>query len=218
LGNGHHVRIEGNVIANNGLRADNEKSNLEHGIYATGTDFTIVNNVIHSNRAYGIQVAGYPYSPERHAGPEFADARNWLISHNTIAFQRNRAGIVIWQSDATDCVIQNNILYQNAVTLSPGSCSGIDFVAAGGGHVIRHNLFHAPDRTSISRRSGGNTVSDNLEQDPLFVAPERFDFRLRRGSPAIDAGTPQHPVATDREGKRRPRERGYDVGAHEYRE
>ena len=40
LGNGHHVRIEGNIIARNGFKADNEKSNLEHGIYCTGTDFT----------------------------------------------------------------------------------------------------------------------------------------------------------------------------------
>jgi Right handed beta helix region/Protein of unknown function (DUF1565) len=216
LGNGHHVLIEGNLIARNGLRADNEKSNLEHGIYATGTYFTIVNNVIHSNRAYGIQVAGYPYKAESHAGPEFADARHWLISHNTIAFERNRAGIVVWQPHATDCVIQNNIFYQNAVTLGPGSCQGVDFVAAGGGHVIRHNLFYAPDRTSISRR-GDNRVSDNLEQDPLFVAPERFDFRLRKGSPAIDAGTSQDAVATDREGIHRPQGAGFDIGAYEYR-
>ena len=73
LGNGHHVRIEGNVIAHNGFKPDNEKSNLEHGIYATGTDFEIVNNVIRSNRAYGIQVAAYPFKPDSHAGPEFAD-------------------------------------------------------------------------------------------------------------------------------------------------
>lgn len=75
LGNGHHVRIEGNVIAHNGFKPDNEKSNLEHGIYATGTDFEILNNVIHSNRAYGIQVAGYPFKPDSHAGPEFASGR-----------------------------------------------------------------------------------------------------------------------------------------------
>src|SRR5262249_21320401 len=34
LGNGHHVRIEGNVIAHNGFKPDNQKSNKEHGIYA----------------------------------------------------------------------------------------------------------------------------------------------------------------------------------------
>ena len=75
LGNGHHVRIEGNTIVRNGFKADNERSNLEHGIYCTGTDFSIVNNVIHSNKAYGIQVAGYPHKPDDQPGVEFGGAR-----------------------------------------------------------------------------------------------------------------------------------------------
>jgi hypothetical protein len=218
LGNGHHVRIEGNIIARNGLKPDNERSNLEHGIYGTGTEFTIVNNVIHSNRAYGIQVAGYPYKQDSHAGPEFAGARRWLIAHNTIALQRNRAGIVVWQDDARDCVIEGNILYRNAVTLGRGDCQGIDFVGAGGGHSIRKNLFFGLGRTAISRASSDCAVSDNLEdRDPLFVDAERFDFRLRKGSPGIDAGPRESTVATDLEGAPRPRGGGPDIGAYEYR-
>jgi hypothetical protein len=217
LGNGHHVRIEGNVIARNGFKPDNEKSNKEHGIYATGTDFTILNNVIHSNRAYGIQVAGYPYKPESHAGPEFAGAHRWLISHNTIALQENRAGIVLWQEDSTDCVIQGNILYRNAVRLGDGDCQGIDFVGPGGGHVIRKNLFFGPGRTAISRTPGGCAVSDNLEErDPLFVDADHFDFRLGRGSPAIDAIPANGAVPTDIDGTPRPRGAGHDMGAREH--
>jgi hypothetical protein len=155
LGNGHHVRIEANVIAHNGFKADNEKSNQEHGIYATGTDFEIFNNVICSNRAYGIQVAAYPFKPDSHAGPEFAMARRWRISHNTIAFQQNRAGIVVWQEGATDCVIENNIFYRNAAALGRGDCQGIDFVTAGDRHVIRNNLFYGPGRASIGGESSG---------------------------------------------------------------
>jgi hypothetical protein len=218
LGNGCRVRIEGNTIARNGFKPDNERSNLEHGIYGTGTEFTIVNNVIHSNKAYGIQVAGYDYDAARHAGPEYAGARRWIISHNTLAFQQNRAGIVVWQSEATDCVIQNNILYQNAVTLGAGSCQGVDFVSAGRGHVIRHNLFHAPQRAAISRSSGVFTAADNREADPQFVDPQRFDFHLRAGSPAIDAGTAQNAVAADLDGTPRPQGTGYDAGAYEHRQ
>jgi hypothetical protein len=187
LGNGHHVRIEGNVIAHNGFKPDNEKSNKEHGIYATGTDFEIVNNVIHSNRAYGIQVAGYPFKPDGHAGPEFATARRWLTRHNTIAFQQNRAGIVVWQEGATDCSIENNIFYRNAVRLGTGDCQGIDFVAAGGQHVIRNNLFFGPERKSIGEGPRDCILSGNLQdKDPLFMEPDRFDFRLLESSPAMD--------------------------------
>jgi hypothetical protein len=217
LGNGHHVRIEGNTIARNGYKPDNERSSLEHGSYATGTHITIVNNVIHSNKAYGIQVAGYDYEPDKHAGPEFAGARNWLISHNTIAFQQNRAGIVVWQSDATDCVIENNILYRNAVKLGRGSCQGIDF-RSGGGHVVRNNIMFGPEQVMIAKSSGDYTASDNREVDPLFVDPERFDFRLNEGSPAIDAATRENPVGIDREGLARPFGAGSDIGAHEFRE
>jgi len=187
LGNGHHVRIEGNVIAHNGFKPGNEKSNKEHGIYATGTDFEIIDNVIHSNRAYGIQVAGYPFRPENHPGPEFAGARRWLIRHNTLAFQQNRAGIVIWQPDATECVIENNLFYRNAVRLGTGDCQGIDFVAAGGRHIIRRNLLFGPGRASIGEAPRDCTLLENLEdRDPLFADPDRFDFRLRTGSPAMD--------------------------------
>ncbi len=219
LGNGHHVRIEGNVIAHNGFKPDNEKSNKEHGIYATGTDFEIINNVIHSNRAYGIQVAAYPFKADSHAGPEFAAARGWRISHNTIAFQQNRAGIVIWQEGATDCIIENNIFYRNAVTLGRGDCQGVEFVAAGGRHVIRHNLFFGPGRTPISGRPGAYSASENLEdKDPLFVDAQRFDFHLRKGSPAIDSGGAASLVTTDLEGLSRPQGKGREIGAFEHHE
>jgi hypothetical protein len=196
LGNGHHVRIEGNVIAHNGFKADNEQSNKEHGIYATGTDFEIINNVIHSNRAYGIQVAGYPFKPDSHVGPEFATARRWLIRHNTIAFHQNRAGIVLWQPETTDCFIENNIFYRNAVRLGTGDCQGIDFVAPGGRHLIRNNLFFGPGRTAIGAGPRDCTRSGNVEdKDPLFMDPDRFDFRLREGSPAMDPNGSQRTGA-----------------------
>jgi hypothetical protein len=217
LGNGHHVRIEGNVIAQNGFKPDNERSNLEHGIYCTGSDFTIVNNVIRSNKAYGIQVAGYPFKSDYHAGREFADARHWLISNNTIALNENRAGIVIWQEGAADCVIQNNIFYNNAVHLGGGDVQGIDFVAAGGGHVIRHNLFFSPGRTSLGER--WSQAAGNIEdRDPVFVDADELDFHLRENSPAIDAGISEDAPATDLEGTARPQGSGVDIGAYEREE
>jgi len=218
LGAGHHVLIEGNTIARNGSKPNNQTSNQEHGIYATGTHITIVNNVVHSNKAYGIQVAGYEYTPKKHAGPEFAGAKNWLVSHNTVAFQQNRAGIGLWQAETTDCIVQNNILYQNATNMRDGTNQGIDMVTAGGGNVIRRNLFFAPQRTSIVRKPTSSTVTDSLEINPQFVDAERFDFHLLPGSPAIDAGAAENAVATDLDGTSRPQGSGFDIGAYEYRE
>ncbi len=218
LGNGHHVRIEGNEIAHNGFKADNEKSNKEHGIYATGSDFEILNNVICSNRAYGIQVAAYPFKADNHAGPEFASARRWHIAHNTIAFQQNRAGIVVWQPEATDCVIENNIFFRNAVTLGGGDCQGIDFASSGDSHIIRNNLFFGPGRTAIQGNSGVYTATANLEdKDPLFANAEQGDFHLREGSPAIDSASAQGDISDDIEGIPRPQGKAPDIGAFEDR-
>jgi len=219
LGNGHHVRIEENVIAHNGFKPDNERSNKEHGIYASGTDFEIFNNVICSNRAYGIQVAAYPFKPDSHAGPEFASARRWHIAHNTIAFQQNRAGIVVWQEGSTDCVIENNIFYRNAVTLGGGDCQGIDFVTAGDKHTIRNNLFFGLGRSAITGNSEAYRATANLEdKDPLFVNAERGDFHPGKDSPVIDAGKGSPAVSEDFEGSPRPQGKAPDIGAYEYHE
>lgn len=57
----------------------------------------------------------------------------------------------------------------------------------------------------------------NLALGPdAFVNAAGGDYRLARGSRAIDAGVPLPEVATDREGRSRPSGRGWDVGAYEF--
>jgi len=147
LGNGNRVLIDRNIIAGNGTDKK-VAQNLMHGIYATGTAFTITNNLIHSNTAYGIQVAAYDYNKDSMAGPEYAEAKNWLIANNTIAFNKNRAGIVIWQDGVENCVVQNNILYKN------GGVNGILFYSQQGRrHPVRNNIFYPPSAVSIKRVS-----------------------------------------------------------------
>jgi hypothetical protein len=55
------------------------------------------------------------------------------------------------------------------------------------------------------------TGSNAIVEDPLLMP----DYRLRAGSPAVDAGLTIPWLTTDLEGKARPQGSGYDIGAFE---
>lgn len=209
LGNGNRVLIDRNIIADNGTNKE-AGQNLMHGIYATGSDFTITNNVIHSNTAYGIQVAAYDYNKDSMAGPEYAEAKNWLIANNTIAFNKNRAGVVIWQDGVENCVVQNNILYKN------GGVNGILFYSQQDRrHLVRNNIFYPPGENLVTTEENAYEAIDNKQIDPCFVNADSFDFHLKADSPAIEAGTADRAPKTDFEGKTRPQGSKVDIGAYE---
>jgi len=210
LGNGNRVLIDGNIIAGNGTN-ENAAKNLMHGIYSTGTAFTITNNIIHSNTAYGIQVAAYGYKSDQHAGPEYSEAKNWFIANNTLAFNKHRAGMVIWMVGVENCMVQNNIFYKN------GGVNGILFYnQQGQRHLIRNNIFYPPGENLVSSEERAYQAIDNLELDPIFADATAFDFHLKAGSPAIDVGVEERAPTTDFDGKLRPQDGGVDIGACEF--
>jgi hypothetical protein len=235
LATGTRILIDRNIISHNGSFAacatTPAQCNQDHGIYASGTAYTITNNLIYDNLAYGIQVAGaYKYDPAKYAGPEYVNSANWVIANNTIAYQVNRAAICVWGS-TPNLQIVNNIVYENGLHLASSDPQGIDFVSASSnsGVTIYNNLAYASETGAtaflgfwaiegIHYTQFGNIVNT---VNPAFVnaptiLPASPNFALTERSPAIDKGAPLAVTGTAFDGTTRPQGRAYDFGAYEY--
>lgn len=232
LGNGIRVLIDRNRINHNGQFAkcvtDPSTCTKDHGIYANGSAFTISNNLIYDNLAYGITLNGsVAYDSTRHAGPEYASSNNWVIANNTFAYQANRAGIVVWGSRCANARIENNIFYENFVKGASYHENGISFTSASGstGIVIRNNLAFASGSggTKFLGAGGSYTESGNIVNtlNPGFVnapatLPSAPNFALTSGSPAINKGLTHSATKTSYTNVSRPQQSLYDIGAFEF--
>jgi len=206
LGTGTRMLIDRNIISHNGGFAECATTpstcNKDHGIYAYGKAYTVTNNLIYDNLAVGIQQTGSSaYNSNTHASPDYADSSDWIIVHNTIAYQSYGSAINLWGTKTNNTRIENNIFYENAQQLT-GPGQGIRFTGgAGTGIVIDNNHVYAttPGRTvflsdgateGVNYTQSGNVV--NVSSPALINAPSTVpvspDFRLTSTSPAINVG------------------------------
>ena len=86
--------------------------------------------------------------------------------------------------------------------------AGIRFDTQGPMPDCDYNLFFG----TPNRQYGEH----DFTAEPEFVDPENGDFRLKAGSPGIDAGMAIEAIETDLRGVKRPQGKGYDVGAYEF--
>ncbi|HID21248.1 MAG TPA: right-handed parallel beta-helix repeat-containing protein, partial [Planctomycetaceae bacterium] len=160
--------IEGNRIDHNGW-----------GIRLHSPSHVVRNNLIYSNRRGGVLLSvfmGEPY---------YEPPRSNFLVNNT--FWRN-GGPAIRIEQGTRCAIMRNIIVGKAPdewlilrednpNKSPGEMSGAIRLAG-------FNLYHVGRVPLLTEHEGGE---GDLFVDPLFVSPEKGDFRLKKTSPARDA-------------------------------
>lgn len=172
-------------------------------------------NLVYRNRSHGNQDSGFHFGGGSNDCVAFNN-RSWnngdhgydhlgasgTIHSNDVAYGNYRDGFSI-EGGATHTRLSNCIAVNNGLTndnynlwVEPGSETGF---------VSDHNVFwngtsHFPIRYVDVRypslgdyRTASGQDANSIEADPRFVDPEGGDFRLRTGSPAIDAGNSAAP-------------------------
>jgi len=185
-----------------GIIIDSNKNSAYVGAGLTNSAYAgrtlVANNVVFNNGSDAIEV--------------FQSAHVDVVNNSTYANVTNPPLTGRGEMNlnmASDVKVVNNIFYaaagQNPVTVSTPCTDGCMF---------DYNLYFGGSNTFKGVVAGAH----DLTGDPLYVAPgimpERVDFRLRPGSPAIGSGTTALAPAMDVLGNPRPAA-GVDRGAYQ---
>lgn len=171
------------------------------------SDVWFCNNVVYNNAGPGMGVAAW--------GEEFVTPATVQITKKDLYFINNTivgngqpdslwgGGMYFETAKVDNIVVKNNILSGNA-----------------GAPIVSREGKRPPNAILMNNLVFGEGNSDqpgvgNVQGDPLFVDAAKGDFRLKTGSPAIDAGALGTVPIHDKAG--RLRDARPDIGALEYR-
>jgi parallel beta-helix repeat protein len=156
--------------------------NQDHGIYVQhALNAVIENNYIYDNADRGIQL--YP------------DAEGTLIQNNVI--DGNGEGIIF--SGGEQEASSNNTVRDNVISNSRVR-SNIEYfydpgAPTGQGNIVSHNCVYGAAKEDIDGNGIAFAAQDNVLADPLFVARDAKDFRLRDDSPCLWTAPRRTPPA-----------------------
>ncbi len=134
------------------------------------------------------------------------DSSEYRILNNTFCRNTAYGASLVFGGELKSAIILNNLFCGNSrdMTINPST----DMTKV----VISHNLFWGA-------ADGTGCMGDyRIHREPLFasIEPGQEDYRLKKGSPGIDAGLSRYTPETDINGTPRPQGSGVDVGAWEY--
>ena len=201
IGPSHHILIENNRCFNATHASEVEALKLKKSSHITYRNNLFVNTVY-----VGVYPKGWS---------------NITVENNTFI---NCGAYPIWFRSARETegtTVRNNLIAywkRDRVVKAFGwtpSESGIanQVLLEGKSHasfVCDYNMFF-----DCKNRGYGK---NDFTAEPQFMDPDNNDFRLKPGSPGVDAGMDLPAVKTDRLGVTRPQGKAFDIGAYELKQ
>ncbi|MFW6170272.1 MAG: choice-of-anchor Q domain-containing protein [Planctomycetota bacterium] len=217
-GLGNHIVFQGNVVKNcydvNANHDDGFQS-WSRGAEGVGTG-EVVGIVLRGNTIINYEDPDQPHRGTLQGIGCFDGMYvDWVIENNVVVVDHYH-GITL--GGARGCrVVNNTVVDPNDRKPGPAAVrvgkhkNGTPST----GCTVRNNLT-----TALHVQSGGDmTVDHNLiveDRTAIFVDATTHDFRLKSGSPAIDAGRGDLAADVDIRGVSRPQGQSVDIGAYEY--
>lgn len=139
---------------------------------------------------------------------------NWIVENNVVCVDHYH-GISLY--GATKCVIVNNTVVDIEAQRPGDTWVMIENHKNGTASkecIVKNNLCTALNIKSHDVEKTHNIIVGKY--DDFFIGFSRYDFHLKKGCAAVDAGDSANAPSIDIEGTARPNGNGCDVGAYEW--
>ncbi len=201
LGNGGGGYLEGDTVVKYNIIDKNYAESIGGGLYIAGENAKVLINIVFDNAVHDFLISYY-------GGGVYLEVENGFCVNNTIYSNSAGYGGGLTIGGNGNYQLYNNIILDNGKA---------DLYVKNNAVTLNVDAYN----NNITSYTSDHFIPldpSNININPLFADAKNRDFRLKEGSPMIDAGSDEAPYlpATDFAGIPRTLGQSVDIGAYEF--